>query len=304
MTCRCGSTIDPDHKLVAHPRRASAYANCIYRCACGAGYSNAANPALRRLVWSTPERNVPAEVAAGVLDVLQRAVNLANRASKAQKFCSENSDDAVTWTVVRALEATGRLGALGEDAFTAGAPTVLLWGVPICGPSGPALAEELADVCAQIGEGARYRSEPDVIVAWAGHVVVAEAKYMSHNDVKPNYKGFHRYLDRPEIFAAGGAAVRTAGFYELTRNWRIGVELAERFGCRFTLVNLGPAGLEASARRFGALLATDDRQAFRFTSWARLLERAETEAPLPGWCRRYAAERGLRRDEGEEPAVS
>jgi hypothetical protein len=112
--------------------------------------------------------------------------------------------------------------------------------------------------------------------------------------VKPNYKGFARYLGRPEIFAAGDTAVRAAGFYELTRNWRIGADLAERLGRRFTLVNLGPADLEASAQKFAALTATDDRRAFRYTSWAQLLERAEADGPLPGWCRQYAAERGLR----------
>jgi hypothetical protein len=300
MTCRCGLTIRPDRDLAAHPRRAFAYANCIYRCDCGAGYSNAASPAHRTLVWSSPERNVPEEVAAGVIDVLRRAVNVANRAAKIQKFCSERSEDAVTWTVVRALGATGRLGALGDESPAAETPAVLLWGVPVCGPSAESLAAELADVCAEIGEGASYRSEPDIIVVWAGHIVFAEAKYTSQNDVKPNYKGFGRYLDRPELFAAGAAAVRAAGFYELTRNWRIGVDLAERLGRRFMLVNLGPAGIEGSAQRFAALLATDAERAFRHFSWAQLLERAEMDGPLPGWCRRYAAERGLQRG----PAVS
>ena len=151
---------------------------------------------------------------------------------------------------------------------------------------------------AAIGEGARHRSEPDVIASWPDEVVAVEAKYTSHNDVKPNYKGFDRYLDRPEMFAVDGTAVRAAGFYELTRNWRIGIGLAERLERHFTLVNLGPAGQEASAQKFGALLATDERRAFRFMSWSRLLDRAEADAPLPEWCRRYATERGLRGDAG------
>jgi hypothetical protein len=80
--------------------------------------------------------------------------------------------------------------------------------------------------------------------------VFVEAKYTSQNDVKPNYKGFARYLGRPKIFAAGDTAVRAAGFYELTRNWRIGADLAERLGRRFTLVNLSP---QTSRRQRGSL---------------------------------------------------
>src|SRR4051812_43445375 len=104
------------------------------------------------------------------------------RPGKAWKFCSANSDDAVTWTVVRALEQTGQLdrvaAAVGlADAIEASAPPrLLLWGAA-ARPSDPdaAAAEALlTELSIDLREALERRSEPDVIVLWDDAVVVIE----------------------------------------------------------------------------------------------------------------------------------
>jgi hypothetical protein len=297
MTCRvCGEAIDPDPVLADAPVRANGYAACIYRCGCGAGYSNARDAAARRLVWCAPELNVPAEVRVGVLEVLAQAVNITNRPQKREKFCSEMSEDAVTWTVIRALQSLGRLDILAGRAATGSAPSLLLWGVPVGLGADARVADELAAVSRSIGESANYRSEPDVILAWPDLVMFVEAKYRSPNEERPNRRGFDRYLECESLFAVSAAAVRAAGFYELTRNWRIGSELADRLDRRFTLLNLGSSAIEASASRFASLLNQGERRLFQYQSWAELLRRTRKGGSLPAWLARHADTRGLESD--------
>lgn len=62
-----------------------------------------------------PELNVPPEARDGLSATLDGAANVVNRATKREKFCSANSEDAVTWTVARGLLAAGALRAIAED---------------------------------------------------------------------------------------------------------------------------------------------------------------------------------------------
>jgi hypothetical protein len=297
MTCRrCGRTIDPDPALPAKAKGPSSFVSCIYRCECGAGYSNARDPMQRTLIWSSPGRNVPPEVAAGIETVIGQAVNVINRANKLHKFCFETSEDAVTWTVFRALEAEGLLNVLrdGVPEGTAGTPTTMLWGVPLSDhPAASSVVGGLAEASAALGEGSNHRSEPDVILAWPDRLIFIEVKHLSPNDEKPDRPGFDRYLDRLDIFTAERPAIRASGRYELVRNWRIGVQMAEGLHRPFTLINLGPTRIEASAGEFAALLAQNGDRAFRFLTWEALLERAQTRKPLPEWLSDYVAMRGL-----------
>ena len=126
----------------------------------------------------------------------------------------------------------------------------------------------------------------DLVVA-----ATAAAEYRSGNDHKPNYANFDRYLDRPDLFGCDLDEVRETGYYELTRNWRIGIELAKRLGAdRFLLVNLGPPQVAASARAFAATLKTNERRHFVHRTWAQLLTAA---APLPPWLTEFADKRAL-----------
>jgi hypothetical protein len=295
MVCRvCGSRIEPDLDVVERLRARRAAASrddCIYGCACGASYSNASRSNARVLIAPSPEQNVPTPVRAGLASALAQAVNETNRANKRAKFCFETSEDAVTWTSFNALEKAGRLSAAIPDAPEA-RPRMLLWGAPLVGRDAARIASELRSVCIGLGEDERRLSEPDVILVWAELLVFIEAKYRSPNDRQPHYRNFDLYVDdRRDLFAVPPDKVAAAGFYELTRNWRIGIELAQRLNLReFRLVNLGGPALTVSASQFAATIRQTDARRFWHTRWAELLEKS---APLESWLAEYVKARGL-----------
>lgn len=66
-------------------------------------------------------------------------------------------------------------------------------------------------------------------------IALIEVKYRSGNDRKKFGSRYDRYVRATDAFS-DVAAIGRSELYELTRNWRIGVELAS--GRPFTLVNL------------------------------------------------------------------
>ncbi|MGA9761631.1 MAG: hypothetical protein WBQ14_04335 [Gaiellaceae bacterium] len=294
MRCRaCQALIEPDVALAASlGKRLSVHSrdDCIYRCQCGYSYSNARDEARRVMIAARPELNVPKEVRPGLAEALGQAVNRRGRRGKLMKFCFETSEDAVTWTVLRGLSEQGRLDALVAPQRPLGEPTLLLWGVPIIGPRGAETAAALAEVCRSLGESASSLSEPDVIVVWEDLLLLVEAKFQSANERRPNYHGFARYLDWPDLFAVSPEEVAADGYYELTRNWRIGAELSERLRIAgFLLLNLGPPEkIEVDADLFGTLVARSAAHDFASCSWSDVLEAAQ---PVEAWLDRYASDR-------------
>jgi len=294
MRCRaCQRSIKPNASLAASLGRRSTIASrddCIYRCECGVSYSNARNEDDRVMITASPELNVPKQVRAGLVEALGQALNRGNRRKKLIKFCFETSEDAVTWTVFRGLGLQGRLDSLVAPQRPLGEPVLLLWGAPVSGARGPETASALAGVCRSLGEVSSALSEPDVIVVWQDLVVFVEAKFQSSNERRPNYRGFSRYLDRPDLFAVSPEEVAADGYYELTRNWRIGTALAESLQIPgFLLVNLGPPDkIEVDADIFMTLLARSPLREFASCSWSDVLEAAQ---PIEPWLDRYASER-------------
>jgi hypothetical protein len=147
----------------------------------------------------------------------------------------------------------------------------------------------------RLGEKPDRLSEPDVILEFGeAGLIIIEVKYRSPNDKKDaGYKGWGTYIDHTNAFI-DASEVRRSGQYELTRNWRIGWELA---GIRrpFTLVNLGPAYLFADAEGmrlddFSRTLRRSDDRRFERTSWDRFL--AAIPFP-PDWFAAYTAARHL-----------
>ena len=233
---------------------------------------------------------MPKQVRPRLVETLGQAVNRRNRRKKLMKFCFETSEDAVTWTVFRGLGQRGRLDALVAPQRPLSEPALLLWGVPISGARGPETASALVNVCRSLGESASAYSEPDVIVVWSDLVVFVEAKFLGRNELRPNYRTFDRYLDRRDLFAVPDEEVAAAGYYDLTRNWRIGAALTDALQTpRFLLVNLGPPEkIEVDAEIFSALIARSPAREFTTCSWSDILEAAQ---PLEPWLDRYASER-------------
>lgn len=93
------------------------------------------------------------------------------------------------------------------------------------------------------------------------------------------------------MFTLPADEVATVGYYELTRNWRIGVQVAERLGVpEFLLINLGSKGLGGSAAQFAATIQQTPQRRFCHRRWAQVLE---TASPLEPWLAQYARTREL-----------
>jgi len=209
---------------------ASDYWSCYRFCDdCGVAYSNAArNPVL---IHRDPAHNVPKLLRDGLVNTLGQALNRLNRRHKLDAFCSENSEDAVTWTVFRYLQTSGllpsalrRFGMQPEDAE----PTMLLWGapVPLNQPAACRLRRALMDAEDVVGEESSSRTEPDVVLDLGdAGIVVIEVKLKSGPDIKtPDYAHWNTYL--PSACFQDSGKAKESGLYELVRNWRIGCELA------------------------------------------------------------------------------
>ena len=295
MRCEgCGKMIPPRPRSVERPKRAKSYASCVFRCDCGTGYSNASDPADRRRIMRQPEDNVPREVRAGLTRVLANAANERNRPAKRESFCSAFSEDAVTWTVFSFLSGQSQLGLAAELLGLekpVGKPAVCLWGAALDDSSASQdLSTLFEQVSRSVGEADKSRSEPDVALAWSDLVILIEVKHTSDNPVQADYHGFGRYLDDPDMWAAPLRDVESTGYYELVRNWRLGLAVANVSKSRFGLMNLGPSATRKSAECFAPLLRTSPDRVFRHVEWSQFLLRVPN---IPDWLTRFLKGRGL-----------
>jgi hypothetical protein len=298
----CGVVLQPE----TVPRKTppvSKYELCLRRCdSCGVGYSNAStNPTL---IYKNPIDNIPAEVRQGVKAFLDRSLSKLNHQTKWRRFGFSTSEDAVTWVVFSflALQAPSALSGLGQRLLgfgSASKPTMLLWGAPVPATNdGDELRVRLIDILDSIGEDKKRRSEPDVVLDYgASGVAFIEVKLHAVNDVaKPaDAVKFAKYLSNTSAFG-DATLVKASRMYELTRNWRIGWDLA---GQRpFRLVNLGPATLFKQSERLdsfekGLTISTERR--FQRLSWSSLLECAAAHVRgLPSWLADWLELRGLK----------
>jgi len=268
---RCGAAWDVRPELLGKP--ASDFDSCAFRCLlCGLSFSNAQSPKSRVPITASPELNVPEQVRPGLSKALAGAINVHNRPTKAVKFRSGRSEDAVTWTVVGGLRAAGALGALIGQPRLPPPQALLLWGHPVEGLRGHDVLDALVAVSDDLGEHAGRRSEPDVIVLWSDLLVFVEAKHSTANDSQPNYTGYGTYLPAPDLFTASDEQIRAEGSYQLTRNWVIGTKLAEQLKVPSRLVNLGPAGIASHAAGFAALLCQNPQRRFEHRTWQQVFE--------------------------------
>lgn len=296
MECReCGETIVPSAQI---GRTASSPSASIYVCSCGFRYSNNRDPAARTAFAPTPEQNVPERFRSELTATLDTALNKTNLRSKLSKFTYSTSEDAVTWTIFRWLQEDGALGIIAEAIGIPppdSAPEVLFWGAPVGGQR-TALAEQLRSVCLETDGNRDRLTEPDIVIAWPTDVFFVEVKYRARNEHKPGYKNFPLYTTGPGangLFAPEPALAADAGWYELTRNWRIGAQLAHERGAAFTLVNLGPAKLGTEASGFEATVARSADRGFAFLSWGQLLKEVRGRIAVPADVEDFVQRRDL-----------
>ncbi len=294
MLCKgCGQMIMPDLSLP--PKRTLLWAKCIFRCECGGSYSNSKEPQKRIWIWREPASNVPPNVREGLDSILARCLNARHRHGKRHAFGSLNSEDAVTWTIFRALQMyhlRNLLAALvAPHSNTSSEPIMLLWGAS-ADEGGTLLRTRLVAILDGLGENPQQFSEPDVILVWPNLVIFIEVKYTSPNEKKPGYENFVRYLDHTDLFAVPTEEVKQSGYYELTRNWRIGTEFAG--SKEFVLVSLGPSPLKHDAEDFRQQLAETGDRRFAFLQWQDLIDAMYAILDvLPPWLANYIDDRKL-----------
>jgi len=275
-------------------KTATRYADCLRRCdICGIGFSNRrTNPTT---IYRSPEQNVPETVRPGVVAALGQALNVQHRPDKLAKFGCSTSEDALTWTVFAYLVLAGKLAPLfrllGVVGLAETEPTALFWGAPF--PLGSArggeLRRRLIAVCDRLGENPACRSEPDVILDFADvGLVVIEVKYLSRNERKAFGQRYDRYVSGTSAFTDVDA-IALSELYELTRNWRIGCELAA--DRPFALLNLVAtlqdndvvmqfcSGLNTEKGYFRTILWDDFLASFQQPLWLTEYLRARLEMP-------------------------
>jgi hypothetical protein len=283
----CGTVL---HANAGRAVTASRFNDCLRKChVCGVGFSNAKTNPTR--IYRDPELNVPEQVRDGVRETLRLALNEQHRPDKLVKFGFSTSEDALTWTVFRCLSDTNQLrmlfGQFGLAPEPGLSPRLLLWGVPIpidCA-DGQTLRRALIAICDRLGELKTCRSEPDVIVDGGNAgLVVIEVKYRSGNEVKPFGRHYDRYVNGTDAFDDLSAIARSE-LYELTRNWRIGVELAS--GRPFTLVNLVVKNREPVRTEAFAAGINQKRGTFDVIRWSEPV----SGFAMPEWLTSYLAAR-------------
>jgi hypothetical protein len=281
----CGSQL---HPLEGHVKAAGCFDDCLRRCeTCGIGFSNSRSDQTR--ICRNRLDNIPVQVKCGVEETLLEALNERNRANKKVKFGFSTSEDALTWTVFTFLRTSRQLGKVLRSIEIAGGsegegePELLVWGVPQPPTSSPGglIRKRIIGICDRLGEEPNRRSEPDVIVDFGQFgLVLIEVKYRSGNDLQDFGKKHEKYLDGTDAFAEP-QLIRDSRMYELARNWRIGVELAN--GAPFTLVNLVVKSRESKQIALFDSGLNHRKGQFRVLTWAQLVNHIEA----PDWLEGY-----------------
>lgn len=160
------------------------------------------------------------------------------------RMARDNSEDALTWNVVRYLERSQALNPWLE--IVASTPVrnteVTYWSY--CQRERMAWPL-LVEARHEFGETPQRGSEPDIIVESHDALYWIEAKFLSRNETTPtNPNDSKKYLSGGDkwyerVFASpyGTVAVEQK-FYELMRFWLLGTWAARKLGKRFVLVNL------------------------------------------------------------------
>jgi hypothetical protein len=309
LTFRLPDIECPDCNLTVHgkllagsPKAATCYDDCIRKCPnCHTAWSNALNNPVRCVDRAT--KNVPREVRNHLNAVLSNSLNERNHGNKLIKFAFETSEDAVTWTVFNGLQNAHLLPQVLQKLVAdstlpfSSRPVMLLWGCPVppASKAGAAIRDRLVGVSDAIGENPIYRSEPDVILDFGpAGLVFIEVKLHSGNEIREDAQIFARYVD-PTAFADPAAGTRS-GYYELVRNWRLGVDLAD--DRPFFLLNLGPDRIfddkdeAARWREFTTGIGAQANRRFLQVRWSTVQEILSD--PTVSWLRDFLESR-LRR---------
>jgi len=293
---KCKRVLSP-WKPMREIASATGFDECLRKCvACGIGLSNARMPGAETTIYRDPLDNVPDELRDGFIAALRASVNELNRENKLRKAAFSTSEDALTWSYFEHLRRTRRLARLNLLP-TGREPLLVLWGSQVGQPSSlrSAVPAALAEISRELREKPSQRTEPDVVLDYGRDgIAIIEVKHRSGNEIKDQEyggkeEGWNLYLGNgPDYALHDPDSARQLGLYELTRNWRFGCELRQRFDRPVVVANLGPASLfQGRAGRlleaFETGLKQDAMQRFRRLAWPDVLEMAPPQGPLAGY---------------------
>lgn len=189
------------------------------------------------------------------------------------RISSENSEDAVTWNVVRYLEINKLLGPLLSTVLNekVSVVEVIYWSYsPVDGKDWSLLRQARTE----FGEPADKGSEPDIIVITDTSLIFIEAKFFSSNKTTPTGKDSKKYLTGSEnlfdhVFVSDYHSLISDQKYELMRFWLLGNHIAQKLKLSFHLINLVLEGRELEIRNeFGKHLPSSDN--FHRLTWEEI----------------------------------
>lgn len=250
----CGDKTKYDDKLLG--KKPSKYGYHAYCPNCCASFSNARNPEKRVIVWDNIEKNLYNSYEDKInrlKQIINHSMNEGNRVKKEPSMRSENSEDALTWSIFSALEEHDLLNDVFCYFTNTNVPVtdtcIYYWGYNDKYPKDKMIKEYIS-VLNKAGEP-EWRggySEPDILLFSPLHGIVnIEVKYKSPNDDKLRDKGnLSRIKRAQQMIDIGKKYVQKQSavdwtWYELLRMWVPGCVVAERMNLKsFTLINLLP----------------------------------------------------------------
>ncbi len=199
----------------------------------------------------------------------------------------ENSEDAVTWNVLRFLEKTNLLASfLGELSNSpVRNPEPIYWSYS---QSQHGVWDALEDVRNDFGEHPQRSSEPDIIVTSDNDLFFVEAKVTAA--IRADFSKSHTAEDREDrirryskaryFLHQSVANILDAGYYQLMRFWLIGAWIAENQDFNFYLLNLVTNNREENIEsEFGKYLNQNEKRRFVRVTWEEIYEYVSTSGP-------------------------
>jgi len=139
-------------------------------------------------------------------DLISEAMNGSWGKAETYRLGSENSEDALTFNVFRALQVAGRLGIvalLATGSAPKQEPELFLWGRRINGDASTDQWDDLARVRLKVEPRHRQQTEPDACLyvhGWGW--VLIEAKFAHGIKTSPNAESMERWLRLYPNFAS------------------------------------------------------------------------------------------------------
>lgn len=204
------------------------------------------------------------------------------RVKRECRFARENSEDALTWNVMRGLERSGTVASWLSAAIgtVIDEPRIDYWSYDSA--SGGA-NRELARAREEFGEAPRRGTEPDVVVTTSTATFWIEAKLGSTNETTPSAPNTtKKYLTGgsswfKHVFRRDYAAVAVEmKRYELMRLWLLGTWAAAQERKAFYLMNL--VREDARENVFEAHIADVPNARLIIVTWEQLYDWLLTES--------------------------